>query len=41
MPPIKPINDTTYEVGLRGGDKVEIGDRKAVDNYGRCYGNYL
>ncbi|MBA7577293.1 hypothetical protein ES708_19140 [subsurface metagenome] len=27
----KPINPTTYEVELAGGDKVEIGEREAVD----------
>ena len=26
-----PINDTTYEVELAGGDKVEIGDRQSPD----------
>ncbi|GAI68440.1 unnamed protein product, partial [marine sediment metagenome] len=31
MSPIKPINETTYEVELRGGDKVEIGDRKSAN----------
>lgn len=30
MNPVK-INDTTYEVTLPAGDKVEIGDREAVD----------
>ena len=28
---LKPINDTTYEAVLLGGDKVEIGDKDAVD----------
>lgn len=28
---IQPINPTTYEVSLLGGDKVEIGDREATD----------
>jgi len=27
----KPTNDTTFEVTLAGGDKVEIGDRDSVD----------
>lgn len=30
MPGIKPINDTTYEVEMLSGDKVEIGDREDV-----------
>jgi len=31
MPPIEPINDTTYEVMLLSGDKVEIGDKESTD----------
>jgi len=31
MSGIKPINPTTYEVGLPFGDKVEIGDKEAGD----------
>ena len=31
MMKILPINPTTYEVTLLSGDKVEIGDREAVD----------
>ena len=30
MNPVK-INDTTYEVTLPGGDRVEIGDKDALD----------
>jgi len=30
MNEIKPINDTTYEVEMPSGDKVEIGDREAA-----------
>lgn len=30
MPPIK-IDDTTYEITLPFGDKVEIGDKDAPD----------
>jgi len=28
---VTPINPTTYEVELAGGDKVEIGDKEAID----------
>jgi len=31
MPPIELVNPTTYEATLPGGDKVEVGDREAVD----------
>jgi len=31
MAKILPLNDTTYEVEMPSGDKVEIGDREAID----------